>query len=231
MTHPPLALTLDLDDTLWPVWPAIARAEERLHAWLRTHARATAARFDTAALRALRDELAARHPDWSHDLTRIRLESLRRALCLAGDDPSLAEPAFAVFFQARQEVELFGDVPPALERLAARFPIVALTNGNAELDRIGLTPWFRDCVTARNFGVGKPDRRIFEEACRRLGVPPGRVLHVGDDAVLDVAGALAAGLQAAWVVRPEIHPRPGPAPTGTHHVVASLAELADRLGA
>ena len=119
MTHPPLALTLDLDDTLWPVWPAIARAEERLHAWLRTHARATAARFDTAALRALRDELAVRHPDWSHDLTRIRLESLRRALCLAGDDPSLAEPAFAVFFQARQEVELFDDVPPALERLAA----------------------------------------------------------------------------------------------------------------
>ena len=28
------ALSLDLDDTLWPIAPAIARTEARLHAWL-----------------------------------------------------------------------------------------------------------------------------------------------------------------------------------------------------
>ena len=54
-------------------------------------------------------------------------------------------------------------------------------------------------------------------------------LVVGDDPALDVDGALAAGLQAAWVRRPAL-PDIG-APTGVpHHVVASLTELADRLG-
>jgi putative hydrolase of the HAD superfamily len=38
------AITLDLDDTLWPIEPVIARAEERLDAWLKIHCpRATAA--------------------------------------------------------------------------------------------------------------------------------------------------------------------------------------------
>lgn len=227
--HKPLAVTLDLDDTLWPVWPAIARAEARLHAWLQAHAPATAAHHDTGSLRRLRDEVAARHPEWAHDLSRIRLESLRLALHRTGDDPALAEEGFAVFFAARQEVELFPDVRDTLDRLASRYPLVAVTNGNAELDRIGLAQWFRDSVTARGFGIGKPDPRIFHEACRRLGVPPERTLHVGDDLMLDVAGALNAGLAAAWVARPEIHPELRQPPPGTHHVVRSLRELADAL--
>ncbi len=227
----PLALTLDLDDTLWPVWPAIERAEAQLHAWFGQHAPATARRFDTAGLRALRDEVARTHPQWAHDLSTIRLESLRRALAEAGDDVSLAEPAFELFLHWRHRVEVYEDVVPALERLAARFPLVALTNGNADLRTIGLDRWFRGVVSARGFGVGKPHAAIFMEACRCAGTPAARVLHVGDDLVLDVKAALAAGLQAAWVARPDIHAGTDDAPEGTHHVVRHLGELADRLGA
>lgn len=227
----PLALTLDLDDTLWPVWPAIERAEAQLHAWLAQRAPATAARFDTAGLRLLRDEVARMHPHWAHDLSAIRLESLRRALALAGDDARLAEAAFEAFLHWRHRVDVYDDVVPALERLAARFPLVALTNGNADLHVIGLAPWFRSVVTARAFGVGKPHASIFLEACRRAGAAPGQVLHVGDDLALDVRAALAAGLQAAWVARPDIHAAADGAPQGTHHVVRDLAELADRLEA
>ena len=82
---PPLALTLDLDDTLWPVWPVIDRAEQVLHAWLVDHAPATAERYDVAALRALRNAIALRHPEWAHDLGWPRRESLREALVACGD--------------------------------------------------------------------------------------------------------------------------------------------------
>jgi haloacid dehalogenase superfamily, subfamily IA, variant 3 with third motif having DD or ED/haloacid dehalogenase superfamily, subfamily IA, variant 1 with third motif having Dx(3-4)D or Dx(3-4)E len=228
---PLLALTLDLDDTLWPIWPAIARAEAVLHAWLTEHAPATAARHDPASLRQLRNEVAERHPEWAHDLSTIRLKSLELALARCGDDPALAGPAFEVFFAERQRVELFDDVVPALERLAARFRLVALSNGNADLQAVGLARWFSGAVSARGFGVGKPDARIFREACRVADATPQQVLHVGDDLALDVEGALAAGLQAAWIVRPQIHPEPGVPPAGTHHVVKDLAELADRIGA
>lgn len=195
------ALTLDLDDTLWPVWPVIERAEHELHAWLGANANATARRFDVAALRGLREAVAVENPHWGHDFTRMRLESLARALTLAGDDAALAGPAFEVFSAARNRVELYADARAALEVLARRWPIVALTNGNADLHSIGLAPHFTATVSAREFGVGKPDARIFHEACRRLGLPPRAVLHIGDDWALDVAGAHAAGLRSAWVRR------------------------------
>ncbi|MGY4829307.1 HAD family hydrolase [Sphaerotilaceae bacterium SBD11-9] len=220
----PLALTLDLDDTLWPIWPTIDRAEEVLHAWLAEHAPATAARFDRAALRTLRNEVAMENPDRLHDLSALRQESLRRALQHAGDDATLAAPAFEVFFAARQDVVLYDEVLAVLERLSQRFPLMALTNGNADLDRIGLARFFRGSVTARNLGVAKPDRRIFHHACEQLGCAPGQVLHIGDDYELDVVGAVNAGLQAVWLRR-DGEPLAGEG----YRVFSDLTSLADEL--
>ena len=222
---PPVALTFDLDDTLWPIWPTIARAESALRDWLQANAPATAGRFDTAGLRQLRDELALERPQWLHDLSAIRRESIRRALELAGEDPALAEPAFDCFFAARQRVELYADAAPALARLSARFPIFALSNGNADLSRIGLDHHFVGALSAREFGIAKPRPEIFHEACRRLGAAPAAVLHVGDDLQLDVSGALAAGLQAAWIDRRG----EAPVPDGALHL-PDLTRLADALG-
>ena len=219
------ALTLDLDDTLWPVWPAIQRAEGQLHAWLARHAAATARRFDVNALRALREAVGAEHPEWGHDFTRMRRESLSRALTLSGDDATLAEPAFDVFLAARNRVELFDDVLPALDVLARRWPIVALTNGNADLRSIGLARYFTATVSAREFGIGKPDPRIFHEACRRAGAQPHEVLHIGDDWLLDVVGAHGAGLRSAWVCREGDAAMPVTGPARADCVARDLHEL------
>jgi putative hydrolase of the HAD superfamily len=226
----PLALTLDLDDTLWPIWPTIVRAESVLHEWLSAHAPATAARFDRAGLRSVRDAVAQENPQWLHDLSAIRSESLRRALLLAGDDPALAEAAFKVFFDARQKVELYDDALAALQRLSQRFPLMALTNGNADLDRIGLAPFFRGSVTARDLGVAKPDSRIFHHACAELGCEPAQVMHIGDDFHLDVAGAINAGMQAVWLRRtaPAAQQDAGSSP-GAYHAFGDLTSLADAL--
>jgi HAD superfamily hydrolase (TIGR01549 family) len=227
---PPLALTFDLDDTLWPVWPVIERAEQVLHAWLEAHAPATAQRYDTAALRALRNAIAERHPEWAHDLGWPRRESLREALLAGGDDPALAVAAFDVFFDARQQVVLYDDALDGLSRLARRFPIVAVTNGNADIARVGLQAMFQDSISASRIGISKPDARIFHAACERLGVAPARVLHVGDDLMLDVEGALGAGLQAVWLHRgPALSGAP-PTLTAPYHVFGDLASLADALG-
>jgi HAD superfamily hydrolase (TIGR01549 family) len=223
------ALTLDLDDTLWPVWPALERAERRLHDWLSENAVATAAAFDVAGLRRVRDEVALQRPDWSHDLTAIRQESLRRALQACGDDPALALPAFDVFFAARHEVDLYPDALDALERLAGRFPLFALTNGNADIQRVGLAHLFKGSLSARQFGFGKPDPRIFTQACLHLGIEPAAVLHAGDDLVLDVSGALGAGLQAAWIRREDGLSRSAEPPAGVH-TFSDLHALAERLG-
>jgi putative hydrolase of the HAD superfamily len=222
------AITIDLDDTLWPIWPTIERAEKALHDWLNEHAPMTAALFaNPAALRDIRMEMGAARPDLKHDMSTLRRESIRLALTRAGEDPSMAEPAFEAFFAQRQNVTLFDDALPALEFLASRFPLVSLSNGNADLERIGLARFFRASVNAREFGVGKPDPRIFHAAAGAVETMPEDMLHIGDDATLDALGALNAGMQAAWLNRSDAlwpHEQE-PQVTLTH-----LGELRDLIG-
>ncbi len=197
------AITLDLDDTLWPVWPTIARAEARLHAWLAERAPAThALAIQHSVVRSIRAQVLEEHVGLAHDLGALRLEALRRILARAGDDQALADAAFQVFLAARQEVDLFDDALPALERLSGRYPLVALTNGNADIERVGLARFFHASVSAADAGVAKPDARIFRLGAEAAGVAPAQVLHVGDDPLLDAQGALDAGMQAVWLHRP-----------------------------
>lgn len=196
------AVSLDLDDTLWPVWPTITRAEQALHEWLVRNAPPTAAKYASPqALREIRDAVGRQRPDLAHDLTALRRESIRLALSSAGDDPQLAGPAFEVFIAERHNVSFYPDALPALQFLAARYPLVSVTNGNAELSRVGLAPLFVASIAALEVGVSKPDPRIFLAAAQAVGVQPHEVLHVGDDAVTDVLGACEVGMQAVWINR------------------------------
>jgi HAD superfamily hydrolase (TIGR01509 family) len=196
------AVSLDLDDTLWPIWPTIERAEKVLHDWLVANAPMAAALFSNPSARQeIRDEVVNRHPELKHDLSSVRRESIRVALYRAGENPLLAEQAFDVFFAQRQRVTLFEDARPALEFLSTRVPLVSVSNGNANLELVGLASHFRGSISAREFGVGKPDPRIFHAAAGALDITPEEMLHVGDDATLDVLGALNAGMQAAWLNR------------------------------
>jgi FMN hydrolase / 5-amino-6-(5-phospho-D-ribitylamino)uracil phosphatase len=217
------AISLDLDDTLWPVLPTIERAEKMLHQWLVEHAPMAAALFSSPqALREIRDYMKANKPELKHDLSAVRRESIRLALYRAGENPLLADEAFEVFFAERQRVTLFDDARPALEFLAARFPLVSISNGNADLRRIGLGEFFRASISAREFGVGKPDPRIFHAAAGAVEVAVEDVLHVGDDTTLDILGALNAGMQAAWVNRTEAL---WPHELEPHLTLSTLAEL------
>jgi len=58
-------------------------------------------------------------------------------------------------------------------------------------------------VGVDTFGVGKPDPRVFAEACRRLGTPPERTAYVGDELDIDAHAAVQAGLVGIWVDRPD----------------------------
>jgi HAD superfamily hydrolase (TIGR01549 family) len=196
------AISLDLDDTLWPIWPTIERAERVLHQWLLREAPKTAELLLTpGVLRELREATARERSDLAHDLSALRRESIRAALTRAGEDPALAEPAFDTFFAERQRVELYDDALPALQWLSERYPLVAISNGNADIHRTGVGRWFRTAFNARAFGSGKPHAPIFRAAAASVGLLPRDVLHVGDDAALDVVGALDCGMQAAWLVR------------------------------
>src|SRR5207253_10001895 len=82
------AISLDLDDTLWPIWPTIERAEKVLHDWLVENAPMTAALFSSPqALREIRNYMATNRPELKQDLSAVRRESIRLALYRAVQNP------------------------------------------------------------------------------------------------------------------------------------------------
>ena len=195
-----------------------------LQDWLEAHAPSTGALCrDRVVLREVRERLNAERPDLAHDMTALRLEAIRRVLLQGGDDPGLAEPAFEVFFAERQRVDLFDDALPMLAFLSGRFPVVALSNGNADVHRVGIGDHFHASVSAKDFGIGKPDPRIFHAAAQAAGVAPDEVLHIGDDAHLDGVGALNAGMQLVWLNR--AGQAWDHAPLAPHLTVADLHQL------
>ncbi len=225
MDQPLRAVSLDLDNTLWDTAPVLVRADAVLHDWLAANSPGIASRFDRAALLRLRLDVVAERPERAHDLSFIRNEALRRAARASGYSDAVADQAFAVFLTARNEVVPFEEVPDALARLAARVPLYALTNGNACVWRVGLGRHFRAAIDAAGAGAAKPDPRIFARLLEVAGVPPGAVLHVGDDADADVEGARRAGFGTVWVNRvgaawPKALPRP-------HHEITDLAGLVE----
>lgn len=216
------ALTFDLDDTLWDIWPVIANAERRLHDWLVSHYPRIAEQYTALELRALAGEIAAANPLLAHDRTSVRKRALVEAAHRCGYQDFLVEPAFEVFFTARNEVIFFEEVVPALERLQSSYTLGAVTNGNADLSRIGLDHLFDFCISPTDIGVAKPDPAIFREAIRLLGAGPREILHVGDDPNHDVRGARRAGMRTCWVNRGD-GSWPGDDPADIE--VATLEEL------
>ncbi|MDQ3269118.1 MAG: HAD-IA family hydrolase [Pseudomonadota bacterium] len=233
MHFPVRAITIDLDDTIWPIAPVIVRAEAALAQWLREHAPRTAAHWTDEARLALRERIVAERRDLAHDFSQQRMLTLERMLREAGDDPALAQPAFDAFFAARCQVEHYQDSLQALDRLAARVPMAALTNGNACLRTIGLMPLFRFQLGAREHGAAKPTASIFHAACRQLDCDPAQVLHVGDDIEMDVIGAQRAGLRSCWINRPDpdgrarTWPHPGSPPDLEMPDLGALADWLD----
>ena len=223
------AITIDLDDTLWEIHPVIRRAEARLREWLAERYPRTMEMFDVESVWALRREVVSEHRDRSHDLTFIRRTVLGRMGDAAGYGATLVDEAMEVFNEVRNSVELFPEARPALQALKAEYVLVAVTNGNADLERIGISDLFHDFVSASIAGAAKPARQIFDVAVAAGGANAEQTLHVGDHPEYDVNGARDAGLKTVWVNRDGAQwPEALPQPDG---VVEHIGELVSLLAA
>ena len=109
-------------------------------------------------------------------------------------------------FARREAWQVFDDVHPALTTLRERgLKLGIISNWDERLrpllDRLELTPWFQVIVVSAEVGFPKPAREIFAHAASLLGASPASILHVGDSAAEDIAGAESAGFQAVLLDR------------------------------
>ncbi|WBE25289.1 HAD family hydrolase [Denitrificimonas caeni] len=194
-------MTFDLDDTLWSVKPVITAANQALGVWLLTHA-PKLGELSSERLGQLRGELVAQQPLLDQRVSELRYQVLLRALLQSGypelEARDLAEQAFQVFLAERQKVELFADVVPTLEQLRHSYMLGALSNGNADVRRVGLGEYFSFALSADILGVAKPEPEVFLAALARAQVKPAHSIHIGDHPEHDVFGAQQVGMRTIW---------------------------------
>lgn len=206
------AVLFDLDETLWPVGPVIQHAEDTLFQWMSVNTPQVVQHYSIERMRNQRQEMMRTNPRFQYDLWALRHAMLTNLFTEFGEDLAKADQAMAIFADARNKVELFDDVLPALDKLRQRVAMGSISNGFADLKAIGLAPYFKVSIAAHTFGCAKPDPRIFAAASEALHLRPGEIVFVGDDLLLDVEGAQKAGMQAIWIDRKQLQPHEIPYP-------------------
>ncbi|KAG9103764.1 hypothetical protein FRC06_008222 [Ceratobasidium sp. 370] len=93
-----------------------------------------------------------------------------------------------------------GTAVRALKALGVRTGLVSNSDSRIleALDDLGVMPFLDPALVSEREGIEKPDRRIWELACRRAGVEADEAAHVGDEYHADVVGAREAGLRSIW---------------------------------
>lgn len=199
--EPVQAITFDLDFTLWDLEGVIHRAEIRQYEFLTQHYPEVAQRYTAEDFQALRFRLYEELTDLRYNVTELRKEALRRIAAECGYESSMVDQAFQVFLDARHEVKLYDDTHPLLERLHGRYVLGVITNGNADVARLGIGDYFDFTLSPMDVGAAKPDRLIFEAACNLAGFEPAEIVHIGDDPEADVVGAAGYGMVPVWLNR------------------------------
>lgn len=194
-------ITFDLDDTLWDNVPVIISAEASMREWLATHA-PEVGELPLEHFANLRQRVLERDPELKHRISILRQRVLTHAFEEAGypqpEATQMADVCFEAFIHARHQLTPFPEAVPMLQALRQHFLLGVITNGNADVQRVGLADYFHFALRAEDIGIAKPDARLFQEAMKRGGVEASAAVHIGDHPGDDIAGAQQAGLRAVW---------------------------------
>ena len=139
----------------------------------------------------------------------------------------LSHRAFSVFFEARQKVELFDGTLPMLASLQRSFVLGALSNGNANLERVGLDRFFSFHFSAESIGVSKPAPDMFNAALEWAQALPSESVHIGDHPEHDMLGAARLGFHTIWFNTRKFDPVDEVTPSrvaGSLHEIPQLVE-------
>lgn len=183
----------------------ISRLEARLHD-LGAHAERTALLMAYDRQGEVIADAWGRHQELGPD---EQVQAFLRFAELDGTDPRLmgaVGEAFGAAILDRQPA-VFPHLEATLERLAARGLAIGLISNTGRTwgryltdlqDAIGIGRYFRSRAYSDELRVRKPDPHIFRAALAGLRLRPDEVVHIGDDATADIAGATAVGMRAVW---------------------------------
>lgn len=198
---PVKALSFDLDDTLYFNQPIIEQTEQQLIEYLR-HNYAACQQTDKKFWQKAKRLAIAEDPTLLLDFTLMRHGTLRYGFKQCGLKGSQLEQAvedgFNEFYRLRSDFTVAKPVTQLLANLAEFYPLVAITNGNVNLDKIGIADYFSHRFHGGIKQTLKPHRAMFDLTAQALDLKAEQILHIGDDFTNDIIGGLKAGFKTAW---------------------------------
>ena len=196
-------VTFDLDNTLWDVDTVIHRAEKETRNWIQPRVPEYGSYMTSENVASLRARVMEENPDIRHDVSALRIQMMRRAFEQCGlgrtEADAKAREAFAVFIRWRNTITFYDGALATLNTLSHRYQLAALSNGNADIRRVGLDSYFSFAISAADVGSSKPSPEMFLEAMHRAEVLPDHAVHVGDHPIDDIEGANRVGMHSIWV--------------------------------
>jgi putative hydrolase of the HAD superfamily len=222
------AISFDADGTLWDFEKVMQHSLKYALKKLWKIDPQAATKLDIEKMIKIRNRVAERLKGKVTNLEEVRLEAFRQTLKDVGrPNEVLAFLHNQVYLNHRfEDVELFDDVLPTLKNLRHRYTLGILSNGNSYPERCGLENMFEFVVFSQDYGIEKPDPRIFQIAVEKAGCSEGELLHVGDSLEDDVLGAVNAGIRFVWLNRQGAH---NYLDVKIDHEISSLSELLEIL--
>lgn len=195
------AITFDLDDTLYENTSVIIKAERALITFM-LEQYPISKHLDQSFWRSQQMTHILANPSLKNDVSKLRRLSLESGfieLGLVGEELRIAtEECFEHFYFQRSNFSLNRNTYSLLKTLSNRLPLVAITNGNVDLQQIGIEEYFCGNFKASVDLPMKPHKAMFDAAQSHLNIPHENIIHVGDNLQKDIYGALKAGFQSAW---------------------------------
>ena len=195
-------ITFDLDDTFWDIKSTIINAEINSRKWIedRIKKKIEWGTFDDFL--EIRNELIKKNPSLDYDLGLLRKKMIayhtQKYFKNEKDLDEFIEEAYSFFLEERHKVEFFNDVITVLEKLSLNYKLGVLTNGNADIKKLGIDYMFDFSVSSMDVKSNKPDQGHFIKAKELSQINFHNTLHVGDHPVNDVYGARELGINVMW---------------------------------
>ena len=200
------AVSFDGDGTLWDFEKVMRHSLHHVLRELKKLDPNAANMLDIEKMIKIRNRVANELKGRVTNLEDIRLEAFRRTLEDIGrPNDALAFHLNQVYLKHRfEDIKLFNDVLPTLRTLRTKYTLGLLSNGNSYPERCGLEGIFQFVVFSQDYGVEKPNQKLFQIGVEKAGCSKQELLHVGDSLQDDIMGANNAGIKCIWLNRKQV---------------------------
>ena len=195
-------ITFDLDDTFWDIKSVIIAAEKNYRHWLEAKIGKSIKWGTFDEFMSIRQDLIKEIPTLEYDLGLLRKKLIRHHLNdhITNQDELnlLIYEAYEFFLEERHKVVFYEEVIGVLENLSSQVMLGVLTNGNADVNKLGIGNLFNFSIASTDVMSNKPGPAHFVRAKEISGIDFQNTLHIGDHPVNDIKGARDLGINTMW---------------------------------